>query len=791
MRIRTILRALRFIGLPNIVRAQQYTGQRRRLEERHPPAPPGSPEGVGRLRLATPIPGGALFQAEQRQLEAVFLADDLLRLTWQPGKLPLKCALQDVDWPVVEVRLHQQEAGWALVSKQLQLQVAQDGSLVIQGASGVVLRQELPPHFAGPHSIQRSVLRAEEKILGLGGRAAPLNLRPGSYRMWNRDPGGEYSPGDDPLYLTVPTYLGVHREGSYLVFYENTHAGQMDFGQQAQVRFEDGALRYYFIPGPPDHALERYTQLTGRAPLPPRWALGFHQSRWGYQDEETIRQVAAGFAAHQLPISAIHLDLDYMEDKRVFTVSDQRFPTLSDLADELLSDNVQLVAIIDPGVQAQNHFPTYRDGKTSQVFCMLEGKEMLAPVWPGWCAFPDFTDPEVRRWWGRLYPSLLEVGIGGFWHDMNEPAVFIASGEPTLPGACEHHMEGRGGDHREAHNVYGLLMNQAGFEALRRLRPEQRPFLLSRSGWAGSQRYAWNWTGDNASNWESLAQSIPSVLGLGVSGFAYSGPDIGGFSGAPDAELFVRWFQLGAFMPFFRTHSAIGTPRREPWCFGEKPLSIIGDSLRLRYRLLPYLYTLAWQASLAGQPLIRPLGWADPGAMSLWEIEDQFLLGEDLLVAPVLEPGAATRSLSLPSGGWYHFWDDVLHQGPGEIVLPSPLERIPLLVRAGSLIPMAAGRTLALHLYVPEGGQHLSHVYHDAGDGYGDWRLDRFRLERQGSQIDLAWEQEGGFPFPYDEIQLHLHGAAGKKFSIDLEEQPQPPGIINLEKPFRRLRIEL
>lgn len=354
---------------------------------------------------------------------------------------------------------------------------------------------------------------------------------------------------------------------------------------------------------------------------------------------------------------------------RIFTVDTRQFPNLAGLARDLADKRVFLVTILDPGVKHDR--AVLNEGLAGNAFCTLPDKTLArAPVWPGWCAFPDFTDPRARAWWGRQYPRLLVAGITGFWHDMNEPAAFAIWGDPTLPHATRHAPDGRGGDHREAHNLYGLLMNQAGYEALRAYRPQRRPFILSRSGWAGVQRYAWNWTGDVESTWEALRQTVATVLGLALSGIAFTGPDVGGFSGAPSAELYLRWFQLATFLPFFRTHSAKFIPRREPWSFGEPTLSIAREFLKLRYRLLPYLYTLAWTASQTGHPLVRPLFWPDGKDPTLWDVQDEFLLGESLLVAPVLVQGAQAREVILPEGTWYGFFDDRTFRGPGRVRSP-------------------------------------------------------------------------------------------------------------------------
>ena len=792
MNLGDILRGIRFVGLRNALRTLSYSRRRIRLDRRHfPPEAPAAAFPPGKLKEAESLPSGAEIHFQFSQLEIHFLAPDLVRLTWQPGELPLPYALSDKQWPGAEVQLEQVDDVWQASSEELVLRVEGDGSIQFLDRAGNLLRRDLPPEHQGARWRHCSELRPEERIYGLGERAAPLNLRPGSYRMWNRDPGGSYGPGADPLYLCIPVYLALHESGSHLTFFENSFEGRFDLGTQLEARFDGGCLRSYFMPGPPDRALQVYTDLTGHAPLPPRWALGYHQSRWSYLNEDEVRELVQGFRDHDLPLDAVHLDIHYMRGYRVFSVDQKRFPDLAKLADDLGHDGVRLVAILDPGVKADPRYPLFREGRQRGFFCKLpDGRDMLAPVWPGMCGFPDFTDPRVRAWWSEQYPQLLEHGIAGIWHDMNEPATFVAWGEPTFPLATRHLMEGRGGFHGEAHNVYGLLMNQAGHEALRKSRPEKRPFIFSRSGWAGVQRYAWAWTADIDSTWECLRQCIPSILGLGLSGVPFSGTDIGGFSGDPSAELFLRWFQMATFMPFFRTHSSLTTPRREPWCFGEPTISIVRDFLRLRRRLTPYMYTLAWLTSLTGQPLARPLFWHTAHDPALWDVQDSFLLGEALLVAPILEEGADSRSVRLPAGDWYDFWSDELLHGPAEIIRQACLERIPLLIRAGSLLPMQEQESLVLHLYPADAGETEARLYSDAGDGYGPGRVDTFRIEQGKKRLAVDWETAGDFDFPYEGVELRLHGWDAHRCEVDGNQMPLDGPHLILSSPFKRLVLE-
>lgn len=654
--------------------------------------------------------------------------------------------------------------------------------LAYRSPSGERLKHEEAPTRMGEGWVQTFPLQPNEHIYGLGERAAGLNLCGGTYRFWNSDPAGSYGPGTDPVYVAVPVWVGRHEGGSYLTFYENSWEGEVNFGEASAISFVGGALQAYFIAGDLPHLTRRFSDLTGRAPLPPKWVLGFHQSRWGYMNEGDIRQVVEGFRARDLPLAAMHLDIDYMHGFRVFTVDEQRFPDLGKLAGDLEAQGIKVVTILDPGVKVDDRYDVYREGLAGGMFCARNGKPVRSLVWPGWCAHPDFTSAKVREWWGQYYARLLDQGVAGIWHDMNEPATMAAWGEMTLPRVTEHDLERRGGAHVEAHNLYGMQMNRAGAEALGKLRADKRPWLVSRSGWVGNQRYAWNWTGDTESTWAAMRMTIGQVLNMGLSGMPFTGPDIGGFSGEPGAELFVRWFQMAAFMPFFRVHSAKGTSPREPWVYGEEVLGICRTYMKLRERLMPYLYTLAWEASQTGMPMCRPLSWLDDagaalipspspagrresrplsprergveGEGALWAVDDVFLLGNALLVAPVLEPGAKLRRIPLTSDRWYNFWRDDVLDDSDFVESRVTLDQMPVLVRGGSILPMMEKEGLVLHVYPDREGRASGVLYSDAGEGYGVWRVDRFVWEAG----ELRREADGEFGGEDGEVRVEVHG---------------------------------
>lgn len=627
--------------------------------------------------------------------------------------------------------------------------------------------------WRGTQVARWAALEPAEHVYGLGEKAFPLERRGRSYEMWNRDPQG-YPPGTDPIYLNIPFYVGLQHGQAYGVFYDNTYHSRFDVGKanpdELVFHAEGGELCYYLFYGPSlATVLERYTELTGRMPLPPLWALGYQQSRWSYYPEARVREIADLFRQHCIPCDVLHLDIHYMDGYRCFTWDPRRFPDPPGMLRSLHAQGFKVVAMIDCGIKADKHYPVCVQGLAQGMFCTYpDGRPAGGPVWPGECYFPDFTNPRVRAWWGELYAPLLEAGVDGVWNDMNEPTVIGPQGD-TLPDCVRHNWDGQGADHRRAHNVYGLEMTRASVEGLQKLRPDERPFLFTRSGWAGVQRYATAWTADNQSTWEHLKLTMAMVLGSGLSGLAFTGPDVGGFEGGAQGELLVRWTQMGTFLPFFRNHTALLNPSQEPWAFGEPYLSCSRSAIELRYRLLPYLYTAVWQCAQTGLPIVRPLVMACPEDPQVGALDDEFLCGDALLVAPVCEAGATARKVYLPMGEWFDFWTDERLSGPNTVSVSAPPERIPFFVRAGAVVPhwplmQYTGErpvdVLTLHVYV---GEYQSWLYEDDGHSLayrrGEWRVTRFECQRQGQHGLIVRRQvEGPYRPAYTRCEWIIHG---------------------------------
>ncbi|MFF1838529.1 glycoside hydrolase family 31 protein [Streptomyces sp. NPDC058231] len=768
---RDLVRSVKMVGSVQGMRTVRSAWRRQRTDARALP-----PRGQERARVpgllvgAEPGPGGGVVRFARSELRIRVAAGGAVFWAWDGAEpLPSYGLAGPAPEPDQRAVLEpDKDGGWQVVSERLTVVVSRHGAVELRTPGGVVLRRELPPRWWEPVAggparwVQRSELPADARFFGLGGRAAGPRLRDGSYALWNTDPGGRFGPGDDPLYLTMPVQVVVSDAGTHLAFHDNTWAGRVtlregeegagsghDRPATCEVRMDGGPLRCWVVTGTPARVLQGWTALTGAPALPPSWALGPQHARWGFGSEQEVRRVVAGYRERGLPLSVLHLDIDHYDGHQVFTVDRARFPDLPGLAKELREeDGVRLVSIVDPAVKAEPGNAVFDAGSvvgSAGAFVRdARGRVVRGEVWPGECVYPDFTDPRVREWWGGLYAERMAQGFSGVWHDMNEPVAFTAFGEPTLPRSARHCLEGAGGDHREAHNVYGMAMARAGYEGLRRLLPDERPFLFSRSGWAGMQRYGGTWSGDVTTGWPGLRASLSLVLGLGLCGVPYSGPDVGGFDGSPSPELYLRWFQLGAYLPLFRTHAAIDAGRREPWEFGPQVLRDARAVLEERERLRPYFVTLAQLARMTGAPYVRPLWWGAPGDRALRDCEDAFLLGDALLVAPVLHRGTEQRTVRLPRGRWYDTATGAVYEGPGQVLVEAPLSRVPVLARAGSVIPVrGADGGLALEVWAPAPGRTGGGVViRDAGDGWATAEVERYTTRLAGGEVVV--ELDGG-----------------------------------------------
>ncbi len=563
-----------------------------------------------------------------------------------------------------------------------------------------------------------------DHFFGLGDKPGPLDRAGEAFTMWNTDSFG-WQESTDPIYKSIPFFLTVNHGRSLGVFLDNTWRTNFDFGRADPKRYTfgapDGAIDYYLIYGPePKQVVTDWAWLTGTTPLPPLWALGFQQSRYSYTPESQLREVADRLRKDHIPSDVLWLDIDFQHKNWPFTVDTQTFPNFAGMVQDLKHENFKLVVITDLHIAKQPNvgYAPYDSGVAGDEFVKNpDGSTFVGPVWPGPAVFPDFTQARTRKWWGSLYKDFVGQGVAGFWNDMNEPAVFETPTK-TMPDDVQHRIDEPGFDkrtasHLEIHNVYGMQNSRATFEGQLALRPNERPFVMTRASYAGGQRYSTTWTGDNSSTWNHLRMTVPQIVNLGLSGFSLTGADVGGFAGSPSPELLTKWIELSAFQPIDRDHSAKGTRPHEVWVDGPEQEAIRRRFIEERYKLMPYLYTVAEETSHDGLPIDRPVFLEFPHAtqdgspFDLTTGGGEFMFGSRILVAPAPSPDEiGPYTIQLPPGTWYDYWtgeqytrgqvgapvdleqrDKVLAQKP--LSITPKLDELPVYVRGGTILPIA------------------------------------------------------------------------------------------------------
>ncbi|XP_029426122.1 neutral alpha-glucosidase C isoform X5 [Nannospalax galili] len=508
------------------------------------------------------------------------------------------------------------------------------------------------------------------------------NTRDGdAYRLYNLDVYGYQIHDKMGIYGSVP-YLLAHKQGRTIgIFWLNASetlveintepaveytltqvgpaAAKQKVGCRTDVRWmsESGIIDVFLLLGPtPSDIFKQYSYLTGTQAMPPLFSLGYHQCRWNYEDEQDVKAVDAGFDEHDIPYDVMWLDIEHTEGKKYFTWDKKRFANPKRMQELLRSKKRKLVVISDPHIKVDPDYSVYAKAKEEGFFVRTpQGGDFEGVCWPGLSSYLDFTSPKVREWYSSLFDFPVYQGstdILFVWNDMNEPSVFRGP-ELTMQKNAIHYGNW---EHRELHNIYGFYQQMATAEGLiKRSQGKERPFVLSRSFFAGSQKYGAVWTGDNTAEWSYLKVSIPMLLTLSISGISFCGADVGGFIGNPEPELLVRWYQAGAYQPFFRGHATMNTKRREPWLFGEEHTRLIREAIKERYTLLPYLYSLFYHAHMSSEPVMRPLWIEFPDELETFGVEDEYMLGSALLVHPVTELQAAMVDVFLPGPNeiWY------------------------------------------------------------------------------------------------------------------------------------------
>ena len=627
-----------------------------------------------------------------------------------------------------------------------------------------------PVPFLTPDSTGwRFTLSEQAAVYGLGEMPRGINKRGWHYITNNTD---ESRHSEDKL-----SFYGAHnfllvRDGStcFGLFVDFPGKVYYDIGYTSHDLFsfhtETPDYDLYLLSGGNENAIcKEFRTLIGRSYIPPRWAFGLAQSRWGYKTEEDVREVARQYKEHDLPLDMICMDIEYMQDYADFTVNKERFPDLAKLSADLKAQGIRLVPIIDAGVRVDPNDSTCTEGLEKGYFCKkADGTPFVAAVWPGKAYFADFLRPEVREWFGHKYKALTDCGIEGFWNDMNEPSLFYSPerlraflndmaalrekdnieqeeffprvvggamglmNSPADYASFYHEVDGQKVRHDQVHNLYGGSMTRAAGEAFADLRPGQRTLLYSRSSFIGSHRYGGIWLGDNNSSWAQLLANIQMMPSVQMCGFLYSGADLCGFSSDTTPDLALRWLEFGLLTPLMRNHSAVGTRMQEYYRFPEV-LPAVRNMIRLRYALLPYLYSEFMKAALENTSYFRPLAFDYPDDPDAREVEDQLLLGEGLMAAPVYVQNAHGRHVYLPEPmkllrlrAVDDYDEEILPAGHHYI--RCALDEVLLFLRPGHIVPVAQptnntseldDASLTLWSFLPDGESAEYRMYRDDG----------------------------------------------------------------------------
>lgn len=734
---------------------------------------------LGKLLSVYEVPKGLCCEAVNGWLQLDVIRPDVIRVRagklgdeWTEYSYAVVGEAQDVDYEYIQDS-HFHRLQTAALSVEIN---PESCALTFKDAEGKILNQDDPAFctsWLGQEVSTYKSLQNGERFVGLGEKTGPLDRRGRSYVNWNTD-SFAYGPETDPLYLSAPFFMGIHDAGIYGIFLDNSHKTSFNFGTSndrfAWFSAEDGQMDYYFFHQPTVAGiLESYSWLTGRMPLPPKWSLGFQQCRYSYYPDKEVLRIAETFREKKIPADVIYLDIHYMDAFKVFTWHPERFPDPKGLCDALKKIGFKVVLIVDPGLKVEKGYAGYESGIKGDHFVKYpDGVPYSGQVWPGWSHFPDFTASKTREWWGDQFDVYTDVGIEGFWNDMNEPAAW----GQNLPNLIEFDLEGEGATLKEARNLYGMYMAQATREGAQKHLGNKRPFILTRAGFSGVQRYAAVWTGDNVASDENMLAGHRLVNSLGLTGIPFAGYDIGGFVGEPSPALYARWMALATFTPFYRAHSMINTRDAEPWSFGEEVEDIARNYISLRYRLMPYIYSAFEEAAISGMPISRSLVLEVPHDSNIYDkrFDSQYLFGQAILVAPIASDQALAK-VYLPHGTWYNWYTDERLEGGKIHIAELTIETLPLYIKQSAVIPMQQimqhideqeVERLDLHVYAGK-TTYTTSLYDD--DGATNNNLTHAFAKRNivhnGAQQELEIRaQEGHWESPTKLLRIIFHGVS-------------------------------
>ena len=755
------------------------------------------PVAAGRGSVTTSA-NGVDVRAGTARIQIRALRDSVIRVHVAPsGAVPP--VAETFSWAVVpearqwtaKVRVNQTANAIELSTAELKVRIEKSPARIIfMTPHGEIITEDArtrPAAFDGTAFQVWKRMPEDEHYFGLGDKAHGLDHRNQAFTMWNTDAFG-WQESTDPLYKSIPFFMGVRKGKAYGIFLDNTWRTHFDFGKAARDMYsfgsDGGPLDYYFFYGPhPKKVLENFTALVGRSPLPPLWSLGFQQCRYSYYPEARVREIARNFRERKIPADVIYLDIDYQDRYRPFTINRQYFPNFEGMISDLGKQGFKIITITDLHIAYapnQNYKP-FDNGVAGDHFVKnADGSIYIGKVWPGESVFPEFTLARSRAWWGSLYSDFVHMGIKGFWNDMNEPAIFERA-DKTMPLDVHHRLDPEarplyGGkesvSHGAIHNVFGMQNARATYEGLRKLQGNERPFVLTRAAFAGTQRYAATWTGDNTSTYNHMRLSVPNLLSLGISGYALVGDDIGGFDRSPTPELLTRWLALGVFNPIYRDHTNKGSLDQEPWVHGSEHEAIRKRYIELRYQLMPYIYTAAEEATRTGMPMMRPMFLEYPEVESLATNENEFLFGRDLLVAPKLWDTVDRYDVELPPGEWFDYWTGERHKGGMKYSVQPALDQVPVYVRGGAIIPHqpvvqntseVPNGPLTLRVY-PAAKDCAGSLYSDDGTTFDYTRGAFVRMSfscslTQAGDVTVKLAKQGSFQPWWKQVELLVYGA--------------------------------
>ena len=767
------------------------------------------------------LPSGIDVRVGKSLLRVEALRDDVLRVRMAENGV----LAEDASWAVlpeartsrIKVAADDDNASVGFRTGRLHVRIDRASArLTVSDLQGHVLLEDAsdwPVEFRGSsYRIYKQMPEAEH-YFGLGDKVGPLDRRNRCFTLWNTD-FFRFQESDDPIYKSIPFFLTLNDGRSIGVLLDSTWRSNFDFGQGIRDVYsfgaEGGAPDYYIIYGPePKKVVETYAWLTGKPPLPPLWAFGYQQSRYTYETEARVREIANRLRADRIPADAIYLDIDFQYKNRPFTVDTQNFPHFERMIADLRKQHLRVVTITDLHIAKAPDagYEPYDSGMTGDHFVKnADGSVYVGEVWPGPSVFPDFTQKTSRQWWGTLYQQFLSEGVSGFWNDMNEPSIFKVPSK-TMPLTVQHRIDEPGfqsrvATHAEIHNVYGMENSRGTYEGLLKLDPVHRPFVLTRATYAGGQRYAVTWTGDNTSSWNHLRLTTPMILNLGLSGFGMVGADVGGFVGTPKPELLTKWMEIAAFQPIDRNHTNKGGGNKEPWVYGPEPEAIQRLYVEERYRLLPYLYTAAEEMTRTGLPIVRPLFLEFPnatleGAPVDVSAGNEFLVGSSLIVAPALFPEQPDDyRVTLPGDNWFDYWsgtavDTKFFSKATDalaVTIHPTLKDLPVYVRGGSIVPTqplvqstSERPEGPLTLRVYPGADCKGSLYQDDGTTFEYQKGGFLRLHFSCEMTENGWKvnisaREGQYKPWWNTIRITLFGWNSPDALTSLQGGPSTTG---------------